>query len=118
MELKEGMFIRFQNYISKIEYVKTTKIGNTYIQVREPNRMLATINAKYITKASNNIIDLIEVGDLVNNQIVYQVGYNYCDDYVVKVKEYDDYTSFIYPNEIKTIITKEQLESMQYRVEE
>lgn len=67
------------------------------------------------TKASFNIIDLIEVGDYVNGRKVYQVGYNFQDDYVLKMSE-SNYEDFIFPNEIKSIVTKEIFSSMEYRL--
>lgn len=72
---------------------------------------------KIIKKSSPNIINLIEVGDYVNGRKVYQVGYNFQDDYVLKMSE-SNYEDFIYPNEIKDIITKEQFKSMEYKVKE
>lgn len=69
-----------------------------------------------IVKHSKNIIDLIEVGDYVNNRKVYQVGYNFQDDFVCKMSN-SNYEDFIYPKEIKTIVTHEQFESIEYKVE-
>ena len=70
-----------------------------------------------IIKTSHNIIDLIEVGDYVNGRKVYQVGYNFADEFVLKMSE-SNYEDFIYPNEIETVVTKEQFESMSYKVKE
>lgn len=70
----------------------------------------------YKFKASNNIIDLIEVGDYVNgvevidkeldnfNEIYLQCGVG---DYVICTYEVKD---------IKTIVTKEQFEAIKYEV--
>lgn len=70
-----------------------------------------------IIKSSPNIIDLIQKDDFVNSRKVYQVGYNFQDDYVLKMSD-SNYDDFIYPNEIKSIVTKEQFESMEYKVVE
>lgn len=62
-----------------------------------------------IIKYSNNIIDLIEIGDYVNG-------------YIVKAKDekenkvYFDYLKKSYPANIETVLTKEQFESMKYEV--
>ena len=60
-----------------------------------------------ITKHSKNIIDLIEVGDYVNGEKVLSVDWE-----SVGIKGFD----FINPDDIKTIITKEQIETMKYKV--
>lgn len=117
MELKEGMYIRFKDYISKIEYIKTTKIGNTYIQVKEPNGMLVTINYKYITKARNKIIDLIEEGDYVNgmkvNNIAIEDGLIYLH---MDADECLHEDTMLTGDDIKSIVTKEQFSSIEYKV--
>jgi hypothetical protein len=77
-----------------------------------------------IIKCSPNIIDLIEVGDYVNGLKVTGIGGTYhgrkdkairCD-YCVN-KETGKWT-MIYDDEIKSILTKEQFESMEYKVKE
>lgn len=81
----------------------------------------------HIVKASNNIIDLIEVGDYVNG---YKISAIYDDDsevneYNLKHKKclgkniYDeDYQEYlIYEEDIETIVTSQQFESMQYKVD-
>ena len=75
----------------------------------------------YVIKSSPNIIDLIEVGDYVNGRKVYQVGYNFQDCLVLKMSinkdgTANDYEDFIYEEDIKSIVTKEQFESMEYKV--
>lgn len=125
MELKEGMYVRTEiGTIGKI-----TKITNENIffdrQVFTNHRycysntkyLRKEISEKYIIKASNNIIDLIEVGDYVNG---YKVYYCYCAD--------EDMTGLFIdteerkriwldkPSQIKSIVTKEQFESMSYKL--
>lgn len=59
-----------------------------------------------IKKASNNIIDLIEVGDYVNGEKVYQEnGHLFVGNWWIENKN------------IKSIVTKEMFESMQYKVD-
>lgn len=67
------------------------------------------INEKTIGfKSSPNIIDLIEVDDYVNGERVFFV------DNKAYTVEGNDYTE----SEIKSIVTKEQFESMEYKVGE
>lgn len=71
-----------------------------------------------IVKHSKNIIDLIEVGDYVN-------GLEVLDIYIpsdlwdtIEIRVNDKYTNFITPEDIKSIVTKEQFKLCEYRLEE
>ena len=64
-----------------------------------------------IIKASHNIIDLIEVGDYVNGVKINAVY----DDFVWNSGEYGGAISF-HEEDIKSIVTKEQMEAIQYKV--
>ena len=70
-----------------------------------------------IIKSSPNIIDLIEVGDYVNGNVVKELnnelvimntGLIYDNNLYLSIKQID----------IKSIVTKEQFESMEYKVGE
>ena len=67
---------------------------------------------KDIIKASHNIMDLIEVGDYVNGDRVTQVTSRY-----VEVCYGIDSCDFINEEDIKSIVTKEQFESIKYSLE-
>lgn len=73
-----------------------------------------------LNKSSPQIIDLIEVGDYVNGKKVIDVYSDYIFDYseefrVIRFSE----TDILHNSEhIETIVTHEQMEAMQYRVEE
>ena len=62
-----------------------------------------------IIKSSPNIIDLIEVGDYVNGWKVTFITNSFCWG--------RDSDEFIKPEEIKSIVTKEQFKNMEYEVE-
>lgn len=72
-----------------------------------------------VVKASYNIADILEVGDYVNS---YKIGY--IDDCKGAMREF--YYDYENPNEdvghweeeIKSIVTKEQFENMEYRIGE
>lgn len=68
---------------------------------------------KHIVKASHNIIDLIEVGDYVNGHKVFLVKEN-----SIRIEEREQTWGVmeIETIDIKTIVTKQQFESMQYEV--
>ena len=76
-------------------------------------------------KSSPNIIDLIEVGDYVNGHKVLEIEKDYLFDYreeinvlIVQNGEVYEVAKKIYSNDIKSIVTKEQFESMEYKVGE
>ena len=74
-------------------------------------------------KSSPNIIDLIEVGDYVNGQLVKHIAYfEGVEEPIKKLIFADEYhlipTEVCEQNEIKSIVTKEQFENMEYKVGE
>ena len=69
------------------------------------------VKDEYIIKSSPNIIDLIEVGDYVNEEKVLEV---LIDRNMSRIKTE---LSTFFNDEIKSIVTKEQFESMEYRIE-
>jgi hypothetical protein len=74
-------------------------------------------------KASNNIIDLIEVGDYVNGCYVEEVTkFHLGNGEYIKCVETSEKQSYgwdkaIPETQIHSIVTKEQFESMQYKVD-
>lgn len=66
-----------------------------------------------VIKSSPNIIDLIEVGDYVNGWKVTQITNSY-----VEICWGRDSDEFIEPENIKSIVTKECFERMEYKVGE
>lgn len=80
------------------------------------------INKPYIVKHSPNLIDLIQCGDYVNGQEVETV-YGYDEDGNDKdgmgiCEVEDDYAYYRYLEDINitTIVTKEMMESISYKV--
>ena len=70
---------------------------------------------KDIIKASHNIMDLIEAGDYVNGLLVTRI----CEDNETKEKYINLYGSVSEweQEDIKSIVTKEQFESIKYSLE-
>ena len=69
---------------------------------------------KYVTKHSKNIIDLIEVGDIVNKGYIYEIGNAENGDRWV----HNLNGSLLYNEDIKTILTHEQIDNNCYRIGE
>ena len=94
-------------------------ITDTIIQFNDGKVYERRIKDKDIVKHSKNIIDLIEVGDIVNNYIVLDVmeDLQTGEIHLEMPSSYPKEGSCaIYNDEIKTILTKEQMEANQYVV--
>lgn len=111
-KLKVGMYIRTRDgNISKIKYI------NKFIYTDKQR-----YGKHYIEKASENIIDLIEVGDYVNGDLVLFAGATTWDnDGNVLDKQvyinHNGYDLWLREEYIKSIVTKEMYSSVEYRVE-
>ena len=71
-----------------------------------------------IVKASYNIIDILEVGDYVNGCYIQEIK-SLKDNVMVCMLDSDyEFVSTITNKELRTIVTKEQFESMSYKVGE
>lgn len=121
MKLEEGMYIRNEDgYILNLTkeniYGYKSLIGNSNIKIK-----------------SHNIIDLIEVGDYVNGYKIdyinlncetpflrsnqpYRVDNTLYSTLIEKGKDYNQPLHF-YEEDIKSIVTKEQFDSMKYEVD-
>ena len=113
MKLEVGMYVRHKTSLSS-KYVKINKIK----EIEEKENCLHIwledkdlITEKYLIKASYNIIDILEVGDYVNGCKIIK---NTLKDggNIVIVQGGNCFTN----EEIKSIVTKEQMEQMAYKV--
>ena len=121
-EIKVGYFIRTnKGIIGKLKRIELDNIDKSlkwYVFTGKiPDKNIIDevyINKPYITKYSKNIIDLIEIGDYVNGRKVM-----YIRDYEeFKRLDFDeDMDDYIYKEDIKTILTKEQFEQNCYKLD-
>ena len=115
MKLEVGMYVRTKYGISKIENISPNEYDKEHDYIELENFVFdgldtqAFFTTDKILKASHNIIDLIEVGDYVNNERVEEIWKE-----IVLVGQECRPISF---NNIKSIVTKEQFESMKYSLE-
>ena len=123
MKLEVGMHIRINGFISKIGHINTTKKGNTYIQFKQPNGLLITMNTKFLDdeKASFDITDLIEPMDLM----FIDISPDDCGGIVVPriaetINELEQWKEKISNKNciLKYVVTREQIESSRYKVGE
>ena len=122
MKLEVGQFVRTKDgYISQYKYYDTT---NAYMEkllcIPLSNGTFA--NIEDIVKASYNIIEILEVGDILvddtnrkleillidNELMVRNAGLIYDNNYYLPIKSIA----------IKSVITHEQMEQMEYKVGE
>lgn len=120
LELRENMYVRTNDgYINKIKKVNQF---NVLVYGRDLFGEELNIPNNEITKASYNIIDILEVGDYVNDKKIVDVG---CltngPEKGTKVIDYYIAPNVVYyfkNKDIKSIVTKEQMEQMSYKVGE
>ncbi len=113
LELKENMYYRtYSGFINKITSIKD-------FNEREYLLNGFYVNKDTIKKASYNIIDILEVGDYVNGQkIINIIPIDICGNEILDNQHIFTKNGEIFENEIKSIVTKEQLEQMAYKVGE
>ena len=130
MKLEEGMYVRTKKGIYKINYF----INNNYTQkfTYIDNKGVSNIlENDEIIKASHNIIDLIEVGDYLNGfkvskierydtKTIIKIGnstFNVLEGEEIYTPSYDNNNGYEKLEKLKSILTREQFESMKYEVE-
>ena len=108
MKLEVGMYARVQE-LNEVIIVKILKV--------EDDGFNADDNMYYmfseVIKASHNIIDLIEVGDYVNGCRVIKINLESPLKYVKCIND-----NCFEEKEIKTILTKRQMENNCYRIDD
>ena len=127
LELKENMYIRTKDgIIAKVDYIDDNTIffdKDLYRTYGDSINFLEKDNLERIVKASYNIIDILEVGDILvddtnrkleillidNELMVRNAGLIYDNNYCV-----GDY--YFKEEDIKSVITHEQMEQMAYKV--
>lgn len=110
-ELEVGKFVRTKaGMIAKIiskDNVSGSLHKDEIVFILDNGNKLA-LHSRKVIKASHNIIDLIKVGDYVNGfPVIHKENDILKCGLLVQFKE----------NEIKSIITKEQMESLEYKVD-
>ena len=103
--LSVGMYVKFKTLSNQVKVGQIQLIDNSIYEL-DNNEVTAD---KYIVKASYNIIDILEKGDYVNE---YEVT---SKDQFLGFGNHDWYMT---NDEIKSIVTKEQFEAMEYKVGE
>ena len=124
LELKENMYVRnCYGRIAKIEDIEDNiaYCDNWLYQRYEEFITFIDLNNEKdinkITKVSYNIIDILEIGDYVNGYPIYEIVEYENDTRAIVIA--DDNKSIIWKKQnIKSVITHEQMEQMAYKVDE
>lgn len=120
MKLEVEMYVRTDNGIIGKLY---EKIGDMFTY-KDSNRDYITYGLLHneITKASYSIIDILEVGDYVNGQRIYydeELNFLYVQSFDGDGEFYQEsITKQSFIDNIKSVITHEQMEQMAYKVGE
>ena len=120
MEISVGEYVRTdKGNIAKIKEVRLGKhksldeFINIYILDNEE-----WTTDKYILKHSKNIIDLIEEGDYVNGSKVIDIAQGKTKAAYIESQEQKFALIPIVEKQIKSIVTKEQIKQIEYRIKE
>ena len=124
--MKVGDYVRIKNnagqcYIGKIVSISDFREPDYEFCIDIQSIDYIFIPKNMIVKSSPNVIDLIEVGDYVNGSKVYHEARIDTDDYGNDFKEVgvesDIYLyHYVEEKDIKSIVTKEQFEGMEYKI--
>ena len=121
-EIEVGDYVRINNDFRLIALGigEVIKINQDTIYVKMNLDLPISLKTENITKHSKNIIDLIEIGDIVNNHYVKAVCLDGAVKYIKLDNAYSPENHFTgvrtYEDDIETILTKEQMEANQYVV--
>lgn len=121
MEISIGEYVRTNNHgIKRIDTIWENKTVNKYgyeVGSEWDGKLYSIIKTTDIVKHSKNIIDLIEKNDYVNGCKVYRVEKNIITVYQEVEEQPVDY-NYIMKDDIKSIITKEQIKQIEFRIKE
>lgn len=116
MKLEVGMYCRYKNFQNKVKIAKIKGIQKAdevfqydYMSFDNGEGELET----NIIKASFDVIDVLEVGDFLDNHCIIKIENDTCylnDGWFINADDIE--------NLITSICTKEQFEQMSYKLEE
>lgn len=118
-EIQVGEYVRTRGTIGKLIAVEYDKIDTSlkWYVLDAGNHKKEYVNKPYIEKYSKNIIDLIEVGDYVNgHKIVREIWGEDDNDLHFEIEGGFGKATYIGEKNIKSIVTKEQFASMEYKI--
>lgn len=114
-EIKVGEYVRLkQGYIGDVVNINDFREPSMKYAIDIQKSDIVFVGEKDIVKHSKNIIDIIEEGDYVNGEKVVGRGNNCI---LILTDEGQTFLRNIFEdNDIKSIVTKEQMKSVEYIV--
>ena len=116
MELKEGMYVRTKE--GKILKCFKSESMNLPIYYVIGSKTNSYVEYQDVKNASERIIDILEVGDYVNGSEVVFKDFNNLNEECLECGIGDYIVCSYEAKDIKSIVTKEQFESMSYKIKE
>lgn len=121
--MEVGQYIRTQFGVDKIKDIvlNGTLYEDSGLYLEKNGKMICGKEEMKNLKASHNIIDLIEVGDVIIDKEghKYPINYEFETDYNNEYESYeitiDDHITLFFKDSL-SIVTKEQFEAMAYKV--
>ena len=116
MKLEVGMYARLENDVEDTVIInKIANVFETSILTENDGSIYQGVYTKEnVIKASYNIIDILEIGDYVNGYKITDID---CYEYEKELFfDTNQIISTFVNEEIKTIVTHEQMEQMAYKV--
>ena len=120
LDLQENMYVRTKYGISQYKYYDTSNGKLLCIPVKDGSRGIFA-NVEDIIKASFDVIDILEIGDVIIDKEghKYPINYEFETDYNGEYNSYeitiDDYITLFLKDGL-SIATHEQMEQMEYKV--
>ena len=115
-----GDYVRTKTQgIKRIDTIFENRPVNKYgyeIGSEWDGKLYSTIKTTDIIKHSKNIIDLIEAGDFVNGFYIDELSQNPEHKLIWHLSRYGDDDEVFKEEDIKSIVTKEQFESVTFKV--
>ncbi len=122
MKIEPNMYVRTKyGEIARIDECKGKDKVYKNMEHYEADRMVTKFNnfilyKEDVSKASHNIIDLIEIGDYVNGIQVIDKEIDNLNGKYLQCGVGDYVICTYYSNEIEDVVTKEQFSQMEYKV--
>lgn len=115
--MKVGEYARLNNTLyNTVVILKIMEVyDNTILTENDGSIFQGEYSKDEIIKHSYNIIDLIEVGDYVNGSYIYSVVEENKNTGQLRVL-FTEEDGVLGAGDIKSIVTKEQFENMEYKV--
>ena len=115
-KIEVGEFVRSKDgYIGKVELIIEDEQERQNYYICEKDNVMASNYRDNIVKHSKNIIDLIEVGDYVNEYPVRIVMGKKCN-FDLNEMNWVDLENVFLDGLIQDIVTKEQFDSIKYEI--